>query len=54
MTRPVITIGKGEPVTDAVALMQEHHINSVVAMDGANLAGRKQLCLLRFQRLLGS
>jgi len=39
MSRPVITIGKDEPVTAAVALMEEHHINSVVVMDGTNLAG---------------
>jgi len=39
MTRPVITIGKEDPVTIAVALMRENSINSVVVMDGANLAG---------------
>jgi CBS domain-containing protein len=39
MSRPVITIGKDEPVTAAVALMREHHINSVVVTEGANLAG---------------
>ncbi|MDD1661364.1 MAG: CBS domain-containing protein [Methanomicrobiales archaeon] len=39
MTRPVITIGKEDPVTIAVALMRENSINSVVVVDGANLAG---------------
>jgi len=39
MSRPVITIGKDEPVTAAVALMREHHISSVVVTDGGNLAG---------------
>jgi len=39
MSRPVITIGKEEPVTAAVALMEENHINSVVVVDGMNLAG---------------
>jgi CBS domain-containing protein len=39
MSRPVITIGKENPVTSAVALMRDHHINSVVVVDGANLAG---------------
>lgn len=39
MSRPVITIGKEHPVTVAVALMRENHINSVVVMDGMNLAG---------------
>jgi len=39
MSRPVITLGKEEPVPAAVALMQKHHIGSVVVMDGTNLAG---------------
>jgi len=39
MSRPVITISKDERVTAAVALMREHHINSVAVTDGANLAG---------------
>jgi CBS domain-containing protein len=39
MTRPVITIGKDAPVTEVVELMREHHITSVVVMDGMNLAG---------------
>jgi CBS domain-containing protein len=39
MSRPVITIGKEDPVTLAVALMQENGINSVVVVDGTNLAG---------------
>jgi CBS domain-containing protein len=39
MSRPVITIGKEEPVTSAVALMEKNHINSVVVVDGMNLAG---------------
>jgi len=39
MTRPVVTIGKEDPVTHAVALMRENGINSVVVVDGANLAG---------------
>jgi CBS domain-containing protein len=39
MSRPVITIGKDEPVTGAVRLMRGNHINSVVVVDGMNLAG---------------
>jgi CBS domain-containing protein len=39
MSRPVITIGKEDPVTAAVTLMREHHVNSVVVVDGANLVG---------------
>jgi CBS domain-containing protein len=39
MSRPVITIGKDAPVTEAVELMREHAINSVVVVDGMNLAG---------------
>ena len=39
MSRPVITIGKEDPVTVAVALMRENGINSVVVVDGTNLAG---------------
>ncbi|MDD1660852.1 MAG: CBS domain-containing protein [Methanomicrobiales archaeon] len=39
MSRPVITIGKDTPVTEAVELMRKHAINSVVVVDGMNLAG---------------
>jgi CBS domain-containing protein len=39
MSRPVITIGKDAPVREAVELMRKHAINSVVVMDGMNLAG---------------
>ena len=39
MSRPVITIGKDAPVTEAVELMKKHAINSVVVVDGMNLAG---------------
>ena len=39
MSRPVLTIGKDDPVTAAVALMRENHINSVVVVEGPNLAG---------------
>ncbi|MDD1662997.1 MAG: CBS domain-containing protein [Methanomicrobiales archaeon] len=39
MSRPVITIGKDAPVTEAVELMRKHAINSVVVVDGMNLAG---------------
>jgi len=39
MSRPVITIGKEDPVTVAVALMRENAVNSVVVMDGTNLVG---------------
>jgi CBS domain-containing protein len=39
MSRPVITIGKDVPVTEAVELMRKHQINSVVVVDGMNLAG---------------
>jgi CBS domain-containing protein len=39
MSRPVITIGKDDPVTRAVELMREHQVNSVVVVDGMNLAG---------------
>ncbi|MGE5831536.1 MAG: CBS domain-containing protein [Methanomicrobiales archaeon] len=39
MTRPVITIGREDPVTAAVDLMRKHQIHSVVVVDGANLAG---------------
>jgi CBS domain-containing protein len=39
MSRPVITIGTEDRVIATVALMQENHINSVVVVEGANLAG---------------
>jgi CBS domain-containing protein len=39
MSRPVITIGKDAAVTAAVDLMREHHVHSVVVVDGMNLAG---------------
>jgi len=39
MSRPVITIGKDAPVIEAVELMRKHAINSVVVVDGMNLAG---------------
>lgn len=39
MTRPVISIGKDDPVTAAVTLMQENHVHLVVVTDGMNLAG---------------
>lgn len=39
MTRPVISIGKDDPVTAAVTLMQENHVHLVVVTDGINLAG---------------
>ena len=39
MSRPVITIMKDAPVIEAVGLMREHHVNSVVVLDGTGLAG---------------
>ncbi len=39
MSGPVITLGKEDPVTTAVDLMQKNHIHSVVVTDGMNLAG---------------
>jgi len=39
MTRPVITVGKEDPVAVAVDLMRKHQIHSVVVVDGMNLAG---------------
>ena len=39
MSRPVITVKKEDPVTAAVELMREHHVHSVVVVDGTSLAG---------------
>jgi CBS domain-containing protein len=39
MSRPVITIAAGAPISDAVALMRTHHITSVVVVDGRDLKG---------------
>ena len=39
MSRPVITIAPGAPITEAVALMRNHHITSVVVADGRDLMG---------------
>jgi len=39
MSRPVITIGSEAIVSDAVRLMIEHHINSIVVTDDGDLKG---------------
>ncbi|MCU0632130.1 MAG: CBS domain-containing protein [Methanolinea sp.] len=39
MSRPVITIGCGEKLTEAVNVMQANHINSVVAVEGNEIKG---------------
>jgi len=39
MSRPVITVAPGAPITEVVALMRKHHITSVVVVDGRDLKG---------------
>jgi CBS domain-containing protein len=39
MSRPVITVGKEDPVAVAVDLMRKNQIHSIVVVDGMNLAG---------------
>lgn len=39
MSRPVITIAPGAPISEAVDLMRKHHITSVVVADGRDLKG---------------
>ena len=39
MTNPVITIPADTPLPDAIALMNKHHVNSLVVMDENMIAG---------------
>lgn len=39
MSRPVITIGPEEPVSEAVAQMRTNHVNSVVVLENGDIRG---------------
>ncbi|MCQ1538507.1 CBS domain-containing protein [Methanocalculus taiwanensis] len=39
MSRPVITINPAESITSAIALMREHQINSIIAVDAGEIKG---------------
>ena len=39
MSRPVITIDQSESLTGAIALMREHNINSIIAVEGSDIKG---------------
>jgi CBS domain-containing protein len=39
MTSPVITTGPSTPLPDAIALMEKHHVNSLVVMDNDTVSG---------------
>jgi CBS domain-containing protein len=39
MTSPVITTGPDTPLPDALALMEKHHVNSLVVMDHDTVSG---------------
>lgn len=39
MSHPAVTIGPGEQVSDAVAKMREHHVNSLVVVEKDNIVG---------------
>jgi CBS domain-containing protein len=39
MSHPAITIGPGAPLSDAVAKMKEHHVNSLVVVENNNVQG---------------
>ncbi|KQC03438.1 MAG: hypothetical protein APR53_01060 [Methanoculleus sp. SDB] len=39
MSRPVVTVSSEAPLADAVELMKNHHISSVVALDGHDVRG---------------
>ena len=39
MTTPVITTGPETPLPDAQALMEKHHVNSLVVMDNDTVSG---------------
>jgi len=39
MTQPVITIGTDAPLAEAIRLMRDNHIGSVVATDGTDIRG---------------
>ncbi len=39
MSRPVITIDHSESLTGAIALMREHNINSIIAVEGSDIKG---------------
>ncbi|GAA5261724.1 CBS domain-containing protein [Methanocalculus sp.] len=39
MSRPVITINPAESISSAIALMREHHINSIIAEEAGEIKG---------------
>lgn len=39
MTSPVITVPANTPLPDAIALMEKHHVNSLVVMEKSTIAG---------------
>ena len=39
MTSPVITVSAGTALPDAIALMEKHHVNSLVVMEDSTIAG---------------
>ncbi len=39
MTSPVITVSPGTPVPEALALMKNHHVNSLVVMENGTVTG---------------
>jgi CBS domain-containing protein len=39
MTSPVITVPADTPLPDAIALMNRHHVNSLVVMEDSTIAG---------------
>jgi CBS domain-containing protein len=39
MTSPVITVSPATPVPEALALMEKHHVNSLVVMEDNTISG---------------
>ncbi|MBP1929425.1 CBS domain-containing protein [Methanolinea mesophila] len=39
MSRPVVTIPPGAPLSEAVTLMRDQHVNSMVVLDGTEIRG---------------
>ena len=39
MTSPVITVSAETPLSDALALMEKHHVNSLVVMENGAVTG---------------
>jgi len=39
MSRPVVAISPGESLSDAVKMMRDQHVNSMVVLEGTDIKG---------------